>query len=195
MVLWSYNTTILPMVTYAALAWWLKVKLKTTTAALNETQHLTCISMTVPCPLNALETLRSTTPFSVTIEKEACLRALSNIDKLEPGNLRSCLLKNFIDESFIKIPAHCAVKLVLSHRDCVGTGKILNPWWKQRIGTPTVLNWKMAKLTLGLVARVFRRSYRWNIIRFTQSPHVPLNAWKSSAGESRSAFTPTVKVP
>ncbi|KAL7725290.1 hypothetical protein ACLKA6_000707 [Drosophila palustris] len=55
MILWSFTTIVKPILTYAALAWWTKVKQRKATAELSKLQRLVCVGIT---------------------EKEACLGAL-----------------------------------------------------------------------------------------------------------------------
>lgn len=80
--------------------------------------------------LNALEALLGINPLQIVTEKKACLGALRlpNIDELKQRKLRVRIevLKNCMDNLFVKILDHCVAKLVTSHRFSVTTPR---PGW------------------------------------------------------------------
>lgn len=131
-----------------------------------------------PCSLN-------TVVLYCTMGKGTCAFRLSNFDKIKPGNLTGRLeeLINLIDENFIKIPDHCDAKLVPFYRSSMAIlarlgwdGQVVESEWKQESDTPTVQNWKIVKLGVVLVARVFASPYQWDkVAPYLHNQSLPLN--------------------
>ncbi|KAL7723771.1 hypothetical protein ACLKA6_005843 [Drosophila palustris] len=92
MIFWSFTTIVKPILTYASLAWWTKVKQRKAAAELSKLQRLVCVGMTgamSTCPTDALGIITGISPLPILIEKEACLGALrlQGVANLKSGDL------------------------------------------------------------------------------------------------------------
>ncbi|KAL7725287.1 hypothetical protein ACLKA6_000704 [Drosophila palustris] len=92
MIFWSFTTIVKPILTYASLAWWTKVKQRKAAAELSKLQRLVCVGMTgamSTCPTDALGIITGISPLPILIEKEASLGALrlQGVANLKSGDL------------------------------------------------------------------------------------------------------------
>jgi hypothetical protein len=75
-VYWIYTAVLRPIVTYAATAWWPRVKLKTSQAELSKLQRVSCLGITEAIkatPTAAMEVLLGLSPLHMQVEAEAMI--------------------------------------------------------------------------------------------------------------------------
>lgn len=110
MTFWSFTTIVRPIITYAALAWWPKVKQRTAEQKLNKLHRLVCRGITgtiKTCPTDAMGVIVGIPPISLQIQKEAVASALrlNSVGSFRRGDLQGHLsiLSEVFDDPYIKI--------------------------------------------------------------------------------------------
>ena len=103
MTFWTFTTVVKPIVTYASLAWWPKVKQRKAVSELNKLRRLICVGITgamKTCPTDALGVLLNIPPLPILIEREARSSALrlKGISELKSGDMKGHLkiLEDFL---------------------------------------------------------------------------------------------------
>lgn len=120
MIYWIFTTIVKPIITYAALAWWTKVKQKRAEITLGKLHRLVCGSITgamKTCPTSALGVITGIPPLPILIQKEACASALRLPDVInkKSGDFKGHLsvLNAILDDPIIKIPEYIQPKISL----------------------------------------------------------------------------------
>lgn len=94
-----YQSTVRPILTYAAWIWWRKVDQKTTQEKLNKLQRLACLSISGAirtCPTAALESIFGLTPLHLHIKGTAASSALKYacLNKSTETAGHMCIIQN-----------------------------------------------------------------------------------------------------
>jgi hypothetical protein len=81
LIYWPYSTIVRPILTYAALVWWPKVKEATAQKLLSKVQRLACLGIKRTgakgsCPTAAMKAIIGLTPFHIFVKKIAATSAL-----------------------------------------------------------------------------------------------------------------------